>query len=140
MLVPAPGGSNPNPFKPTVHQNNIYKFCSFFTEKALCPSYKAQLINAIIWNILSSVLVTKEEARIGNWIYDHLQVVTTNKYNTVTDFHTTKHSTLDVLSMLSLVFVTFLNNGYSLTMFSLSVSLQWTDNCHTPDITVLQHT
>jgi hypothetical protein len=25
---------------------------------------------------------------------DHLQVVTTNKYNTVTDFHTTKHFTL----------------------------------------------
>jgi hypothetical protein len=25
---------------------------------------------------------------------NHLQVVTTNKYNTVTDFHTTDHSTL----------------------------------------------
>jgi hypothetical protein len=56
-----------------------------------------------------------------NRFIDHSQVVTTNKYNTITDVHTTKHSTLE-LSLLSLVFVTALNNGYSFTMFSLSVS------------------
>jgi hypothetical protein len=35
---------------------------------------------------------------------DHLQVVTTNNYNSITDFHTTNHSTLSLLSLLSLVF------------------------------------
>jgi hypothetical protein len=59
-----------------------------------------------------------------NRFIDRSQVVTTNKYNTVNDFHTTKHSTLDLLSLLSLVFVTALNNGYSFTVFSLSVSWQ----------------
>jgi hypothetical protein len=29
---------------------------------------------------------------------DRSQVVTTDKYNTITDFHTTKHSTLELLS------------------------------------------
>jgi hypothetical protein len=38
-----------------------------------------------------------------NRFIDHLQVVSTNKYNTVADFHTTNHSTLSLLSMLSLV-------------------------------------
>jgi hypothetical protein len=33
---------------------------------------------------------------------DHLQVITTNNYNTIADFHTTNHSTLS-LSLLSLV-------------------------------------
>jgi hypothetical protein len=57
-----------------------------------------------------------------NRFIDHSQVVTTNKYNTVTDFHITKHTTLDLLSLLSLVFVTALNNGCSFTMFTLSIS------------------
>jgi hypothetical protein len=57
---------------------------------------------------------------------DHLQAVTTNNYNTVADFHTTNHSTLNLLSVLSLVFVTPLNIGYSSAMFSLPDSWQWT--------------
>jgi hypothetical protein len=39
-----------------------------------------------------------------NRIIDHLRVVTTNKYNTIADFHITDHSTLSLLSLLSLVF------------------------------------
>jgi hypothetical protein len=39
-----------------------------------------------------------------NIFIDHLQVVTTNNYNTVADFHTTNDSTLNLLSLLSLVF------------------------------------
>jgi hypothetical protein len=42
-------------------------------------------------NILSRGLVTKDGVRIGNWIIDHLQVVTTNNYYTIADFHTTTH-------------------------------------------------
>jgi hypothetical protein len=59
-----------------------------------------------------------------NRYIEHSQVVTTNKYNTITDFHTTKHSTPELLSELTLLFVTALNNGYSFTMFSSSVSCQ----------------
>jgi hypothetical protein len=36
-------------------------------------------------------------------LIDHLQVVTTNNYNTSADFHTTNHSTLSLLSLPSLV-------------------------------------
>jgi hypothetical protein len=42
-----------------------------------------------------------------NWLIGfiyHLKVVTTNNYNTIVDFHTTNHSTLSLLSMLSQVF------------------------------------
>jgi hypothetical protein len=35
---------------------------------------------------------------------DHLQVMTTNNCNTIADFHTTNHSTLSLLNLLSLVF------------------------------------
>jgi hypothetical protein len=56
---------------------------------------------------------------------DPLLLETTNQCNTLTRVHTTNHSTLDLLSALSLVFVTALNNGYSFTMFSPSVSWQW---------------
>jgi hypothetical protein len=56
---------------------------------------------------------------------DPVQVVTTNKYNTVADFHTTNHSTVNLLGLLSLVFIAALNNGYSSAVFSLSVSWQW---------------
>jgi hypothetical protein len=38
-----------------------------------------------------------------NKFIDYLQVVTTNNYNTIADFHTTNHSTLSLLSMLSLI-------------------------------------
>jgi hypothetical protein len=71
--------------------------------------------------VLSRILVTTGLV-IG--FIDHSQVVTSNTYNTVTDFHTTKHSTLEFSSLLLLVFVTALNNGYSFTVFSLSVSWQ----------------
>jgi hypothetical protein len=39
-----------------------------------------------------------------NRFIDHLQVVTTNTYNTIADFHTTNPSTLSLLGLLSLVF------------------------------------
>jgi hypothetical protein len=39
---------------------------------------------------------------VNRFIY-HLQVVTTNNYNTIADFHTTNHYTLNLLSLLSLV-------------------------------------
>jgi hypothetical protein len=39
-----------------------------------------------------------------NGFTDHLQVVTTNNYYSTADFHTTNHSTLNLLSVLSLVF------------------------------------
>jgi hypothetical protein len=45
---------------------------------------------------------------------DHVQVVTTN--NTVADFYTTHHFTLNFVSLLSLVFVAALNNGNSSAM------------------------
>jgi hypothetical protein len=75
------------------------------------------------------------------WFIDHVQVVTTYKYNTLADFHTTNHTTLNLLSVLSLVFITSLNNGYSSAMFSLSVSWQriWIQD-DTPDIPVLKNT
>jgi hypothetical protein len=38
-----------------------------------------------------------------NKFIDHLQVVTTNNYYTIADFDTTNHSTLSLLSLLSLV-------------------------------------
>jgi hypothetical protein len=39
-----------------------------------------------------------------NRFIDHLQVVIKNNYNTIGDFHTTNHSSLGLLSLLSLVF------------------------------------
>jgi hypothetical protein len=38
-----------------------------------------------------------------NRFIDLIQVVTTTYYNTIADFHTTNHSTLSLLSLLSLV-------------------------------------
>jgi hypothetical protein len=45
-------------------------------------------------SILSRVTATKDGDRIVIGFINHLQVVTATNYNTVTDFHTTKHSTL----------------------------------------------
>jgi hypothetical protein len=44
--------------------------------------------------ILSRVTVTKEGVRMVIGFIGYLQVVTTNNYNTVTDFHNTKQSSL----------------------------------------------
>jgi hypothetical protein len=44
--------------------------------------------------ILSHVSVTKEGFRLVIGFINHVHVVTTTKYNTVTDFHTTNYSTL----------------------------------------------
>jgi hypothetical protein len=59
-----------------------------------------------------------------NIFIDYLEVVATNNYNTIADFHTTIHSTLSLLSLLSLVFnlVTAHINGYSSAVFLLDVS------------------
>jgi hypothetical protein len=54
---------------------------------------------------------------------DHLQVVTTNNYNTIADFHNRNHFTLSPLSLLSFVYlVTALHNGYSSAVFLLDIS------------------
>jgi hypothetical protein len=55
-----------------------------------------------------------------NRFIDHLQVVGTNNYNTIADFHATNHSTLSLLSLRYLV--TALNNGNSSAMSSLHIS------------------
>jgi hypothetical protein len=39
-----------------------------------------------------------------NRFVDHLQVVNANNYNTIVDVRTTNHSTLRLLSLLSLIF------------------------------------
>jgi hypothetical protein len=44
--------------------------------------------------ILSHVGVTKNGLGLVILFTDHLQTITTNNYNTVINFHTTKHSTL----------------------------------------------
>jgi hypothetical protein len=76
--------------------------------------------------------------------FDHLQAVITNTYYIMADFHTTNHSTLNLLSLLSLLFIAALNNGYSSAVFLLSSSWQWIlhSNCnsHALGMTVLQHT
>jgi hypothetical protein len=54
--------------------------------------------------MLSRVLVAVDGFGLVNRFIDHLQVLTTNNCNTIADFHTTNHSTLSVLSLLSLVF------------------------------------
>jgi hypothetical protein len=40
---------------------------------------------------------------LASSLIDNLQVVTTNNYNIIADFHTTNHSTLSLLSLVSLV-------------------------------------
>jgi hypothetical protein len=74
--------------------------------------------------MLSRVGVTTDGFELVKRFIGHLQVVTANNYYITADLHTTNHSTLDILSLLPLVFVTALNNGYSSTMFLLSVSCQ----------------
>jgi hypothetical protein len=54
--------------------------------------------------ILSCVFVTVKGVGWVIRFIDHSQVVTTAKYNTVADSHTTNHSTLNLLSVISLVF------------------------------------
>jgi hypothetical protein len=44
--------------------------------------------------ILLRVLVTEDGFGLIISFINHLQVVTTTKYNTITAFHTTNHSTL----------------------------------------------
>jgi hypothetical protein len=63
----------------------------------MCPT--------VIPNIytLSRILVTTDGVRLVNIFIDHLQVVTTNSYQTIADVHTTHHSTLSIFSLLSLV-------------------------------------
>jgi hypothetical protein len=57
-----------------------------------------------------------------NRFIDQLHVVTTNNYNIIADFDTKNHSTLSLLSLLSLVLVTALKNGYFSAVFSLDIS------------------
>jgi hypothetical protein len=58
-----------------------------------------------------------------NRFIDHLQVVTTNNYYAIDDFHTTDHSTLksSQFAFTGLYLVTPLRNGYSSATFSLDV-------------------
>jgi hypothetical protein len=59
-----------------------------------------------------------------NRFIDHFQVVTTNNYNTIADFHTTNHSTLksSQSTFTRLYLVTALHSGYSSAKFSLDIS------------------
>jgi hypothetical protein len=66
-----------------------------------------------------------------NILIDHLQIVTTNNYNTIADFHITNYSTLSSQSAFtSRYLVKTLNDGYSSAVFSIDVSWQriWTMN------------
>jgi hypothetical protein len=55
-------------------------------------------------SILSRVLVTVDGVRMVIGFTDHSQFVATTKYNTLSDCHARNHSTLNHLSVLSLVF------------------------------------
>jgi hypothetical protein len=57
--------------------------------------------------------------RVGfvNRFTEHVQVITTNKYNTIADSHTTNNSTLSLLNLLYVV--TALHSGYSSAVSSL---------------------
>jgi hypothetical protein len=64
-----------------------------------------------------------------NRFIEHLQMVTTNIYNTVSDFHTTNHPTLSSqAAFISLYLVTTLNNGYSSAVFTLVTNLNSGDS------------
>jgi hypothetical protein len=57
--------------------------------------------------------------RVLDWIIgfiDTLQVITTDNYDTIANFHTTNNSTI---GLLSLYLIIGLNNGYSSAGFSL---------------------
>jgi Ca2+-binding RTX toxin-like protein len=78
----------------------------------------------VTFNIVMYINDCRRDSYWNNLI-DHLQVVTTHNYNTITDFHTTNHSTLSShLSFTSLYVITALNNVqvYSSAMISLDVS------------------
>jgi hypothetical protein len=77
--------------------------------------------------ILSRVLVTVDRVLIGEYLFtiiiDHFQVVTTNNYYTIADFHTINHTTLSSKSAFtSRCLVTALHNGCSSAKFTLNVS------------------
>jgi hypothetical protein len=54
-------------------------------------------------NIFTCIVTIDGGGLVSRFI-DHLQVVTTNKYYIIADFHTTHHSTLSLLSLFPLVF------------------------------------
>jgi hypothetical protein len=67
---------------------------------------------------MSRVLVTIDGVWIIKIFIDHLQIVTTNNYYTIADFHTKSSQS----AFTSLYLVTALHNGYSSAMSSLDVS------------------
>jgi hypothetical protein len=64
------------------------------------------------------------EPGMMNRFIDHLQVVTTNNYYTISDFHSINHSTLSLFNLHSRVF-TALHNGYASAVASLYVLWEW---------------
>jgi hypothetical protein len=77
----------------------------------------------LVFKIASRVLVTIDGVWLVNIFIDHLQVVTTNNYNTIADFNTTNHFTLSSQSTFtSFYLVAALRSGYSSAVFSLNVS------------------
>jgi hypothetical protein len=58
----------------------------------------------LILNNLVDTVTCISDYRLVNRFIDNLHVVTTNNYYTIADFHTTNHSTLSILNLLSLVF------------------------------------
>jgi hypothetical protein len=55
---------------------------------------------------ISLIIIQGHRGRTSQFknLIDHLQVVSTNNFNTIAEFHTTNHSTLSLLSLLSLNF------------------------------------
>jgi hypothetical protein len=74
------------------------KYSSWILKWSLCIRFPHKNV------ILSRVLGLYRGFGLKNIFIIHLQVVTTNNYKTIAEFHTTNHSTLSLLSLLSLVF------------------------------------
>jgi hypothetical protein len=81
------------------------------------------LVEYVLYYTATCVSDYRRGFGLVNRFIDHLEVVTTNNYNTIADFHTTNHSSLSILSIFTgLYLVTALNNGCSSVVLSLDVS------------------
>jgi hypothetical protein len=69
----------------------------------------ASLMFKHVIHIVTCISGYREGVGLVNNFIDHLQVVTTNNYYTIADFHTTNHYILSFLSLFPLVLVTALH-------------------------------
>jgi hypothetical protein len=88
-----------------------------------------------ILSLRARVLVIIDRVGINTGFADRSQVVTTIKYNSLTDFHTTNHSTLNLLHLL---FPLFFIIRFLATDLSQEVPLQITmkSSCHFCSVTL----